>query len=84
MTTVTLGGNTIKLAGNFPQKGQSAAAFSLVATDLSNKGLQDFAGKRKVLNIVPSLDTPTCATSVPSAPATTSSSCAWTRTRTSG
>ena len=63
MSTVTLGGNTITLAGNFPQKGQSAAAFSLVATDLSNKGLQDFAGKRKVLNIVPSLDTPTCATS---------------------
>ena len=63
MTTVTLGGNPVNLAGNFPQKGQSAAAFSLVATDLSNKGLQDFAGKRKVLNIVPSLDTPTCATS---------------------
>ena len=63
MTTVTLGGNTINLAGSFPQKGQSAAPFSLVATDLSNKGLQDFAGKRKVLNIVPSLDTPTCATS---------------------
>ena len=63
MSTVTLGGNTINIAGNFPQKGQSAAAFSLVATDLSNKGLQDFAGKRKVLNIVPSLDTPTCAVS---------------------
>jgi len=63
MTTVTLGGKTINLAGNFPKKGQGAAAFSLVATDLSNKGLQDFAGKRKVLNIVPSLDTPTCAAS---------------------
>ena len=63
MTTVTLGGNPINLAGSFPQKGQSAAAFSLVATDLSNKGLRDFTGKRKVLNIVPSLDTPTCATS---------------------
>ena len=63
MTTVTLGGKPINLAGNFPQKGQGAAAFSLVATDLSNKGLKDYAGKRKVLNIVPSLDTPTCATS---------------------
>ena len=63
MSTVTLGGNTINVAGSFPQNGQSAAAFSLVATDLSNKGLADFAGKRKVLNIVPSLDTPTCATS---------------------
>ena len=63
MTTVTLGGNPIRLGGQFPQSGQKAAAFSLVAADLSNKSLQDFAGKRKVLNIVPSLDTPTCATS---------------------
>ena len=63
MTTVTLGGKPINLAGQFPQQGQSAAAFSLVAADLSNKTLKDFAGKRKVLNIVPSLDTPTCATS---------------------
>ena len=63
MTTVTLGGNPIHLAGQFPQPGQNAAAFSLVAADLSNKSLKDFAGKRKVLNIVPSLDTPVCATS---------------------
>lgn len=63
MTTVNLGGNPIQLSGQFPQPGQSAAAFSLVAADLSNKTLKDFAGKRKVLNIVPSLDTPTCATS---------------------
>ncbi len=63
MTTVTLGGNPIKLAGQFPTTGQVAAPFSLVAVDLSNKTLKDFAGKRKVLNIVPSLDTPTCATS---------------------
>jgi len=63
MTTVTLGGNPINLAGQFPKTGQTAAAFSLVAADLSNKTLKDFAGKRKVLNIVPSLDTPTCATS---------------------
>lgn len=63
MTTVTLGGNPINLAGKFPQTGQSAAPFSLVAADLSNKTLKDYTGKRKVLNIVPSLDTPTCATS---------------------
>ncbi|MDD5175202.1 MAG: thiol peroxidase [Sterolibacterium sp.] len=63
MTTVTLGGNPIHLAGQFPQPGQNAAAFSLVTADLSNKSLKDFAGKRKVLNIVPSLDTPVCATS---------------------
>ena len=63
MTTVTLGGNPIQLGGQFPDAGQHAAPFSLVAADLSNKALKDFAGKRKVLNIVPSLDTPTCATS---------------------
>lgn len=63
MTTVTLGGKPINLAGQFPQPGQSAVPFSLVAADLSNKTLKDFAGRRKVLNIVPSLDTPTCATS---------------------
>ncbi|MFA7268821.1 MAG: thiol peroxidase [Sterolibacterium sp.] len=63
MTTVTLGGNPIHIGGQFPQVGQNAAAFSLVAADLSNKSLKDYAGKRKVLNIVPSLDTPTCATS---------------------
>ena len=63
MTTVNLGGNPINLGGQFPSSGQQAAPFSLVAADLSNKALKDFAGKRKVLNIVPSLDTPTCATS---------------------
>ena len=63
MTTVTQGGKPIRVNGQFPQVGQTAAPFSLVAADLSNKTLKDFAGKRKVLNIVPSLDTPTCATS---------------------
>jgi len=63
MTQVTLGGNPIEVAGQFPSKGQTAPAFSLVAKDLSDKTLADFGNKRKVLNIVPSLDTPTCATS---------------------
>lgn len=63
MTTVTLGGNPVELAGNFPKVGDTAPAFSLVGTDLADVGLGNFAGKRKVLNIVPSLDTPTCATS---------------------
>lgn len=63
MTTVTLGGNPIHLAGQFPKSGDAAPAFSLVSTDLRDLSLKDFAGKRKVLNIVPSLDTPTCATS---------------------
>ena len=62
--TVTLGGNPVQVSGDFPQKGQSAAAFSLVAKDLADTPLASFAGKRKVLNIFPSIDTPTCATSV--------------------
>ncbi|MDY0071937.1 MAG: thiol peroxidase [Thauera sp.] len=63
MTTVTLGGNPIDVAGNFPQVGAAAPAFSLTGADLADVGLAAFAGKRKVLNIVPSLDTPVCATS---------------------
>ena len=62
MTTVTLGGNPLDVAGNFPQKGQSVPDFKLVGKDLKDVTLADFAGKRKVLNIVPSLDTPTGAT----------------------
>lgn len=63
MATVTLKGNPVEVAGNLPSKGDTAPAFSLAAADLSDVGLDAFAGKRKVLNIVPSLDTPTCATS---------------------
>lgn len=63
MSTVTLGGNPIELAGKFPQKGDGAPAFSLVGADLADVTLDTYPGKRKVLNIVPSLDTPTCATS---------------------
>jgi thiol peroxidase len=63
MSQVTLGGNPIQVDGSFPVPGQPAPAFSLVNAKLADVGLGDFAGKRKVLNIVPSLDTPTCATS---------------------
>jgi len=63
MTTVTLAGNPIRVGGRFPAKGDQAPASSLVAADLRDVKLGDFAGKKKVLNIVPSLDTPTCATS---------------------
>jgi len=63
MATVTLKGNPIDVAGSFPQKGQKAPAFKLVAKDLKDVSLSDYAGKRKVLNIVPSLDTAVCATS---------------------
>lgn len=63
MAAVTLGGNPITVAGNFPKKGDNAPDFTLTAKDLKETGLKDYAGKRKVLNIVPSLDTPTCAQS---------------------
>ncbi|GAB2945186.1 MULTISPECIES: thiol peroxidase [Aquaspirillum] len=62
--SVTLKGNPITLNGQFPQVGATATAFRLVAADLSEQGLDNFAGQRKVLNIFPSIDTPTCATSV--------------------
>jgi thiol peroxidase len=62
--TVTLGGNPVEVSGAFPQSGQNAPAFSLVAKDLADVSLASFAGKRKILNIFPSVDTPTCATSV--------------------
>jgi thioredoxin-dependent peroxiredoxin len=63
MSTVTLAGNPIEIGGAFPRTGQTAPAFTLVGKDLKDVRLSDFAGKRKVLNIVPSLDTPVCATS---------------------
>ena len=62
--TVTLGGNPIEVGGKFPAKGDQAPAFSLVGKDLADVSLASFSGKRKVLNIFPSIDTPTCALSV--------------------
>lgn len=64
MSTVTLGGKPVSVSGKFPGKGETARPFKLVAKDLSNVGLDDYAGRRKILNIFPSVDTPTCATSV--------------------
>ena len=61
--TVTLGGNPIPVNGDFPQKGQTAPAFSLVSPDLADISLESLGAKRKILNIFPSIDTPTCATS---------------------
>jgi thiol peroxidase len=63
MSTVTLGGKPVNVAGNFLQTGATAPEFSLTGKDLKDMGLKDFSGKRKVLNIVPSLDTPTCQAS---------------------
>ena len=61
--STTLGGNPVQLNGDFPKAGQTAPAFSLVSKDLQDTTLASFGNKRKVLNIVPSLDTPTCAAS---------------------
>jgi len=63
MATVTLGGDPINVGGNFPKPGELAHSFMLVDKDLKDVSLSQFAGKRKILNIVPSLDTPTCAES---------------------
>lgn len=60
---VTLGGNPIKVSGTFPKVGDTAPDFILVNKDLADVSLADFAGKKKILNIVPSLDTPVCAIS---------------------
>ena len=60
MTNVTLKGNPVPVAGQLPKTGAHGADFTLVNKDLQNVSLENFAGKRKVLNIVPSLDTPTC------------------------
>ncbi|AFJ47080.1 thiol peroxidase [Shimwellia blattae] len=57
-------GNPVAVAGQFPQKGNKAPAFTLTAADLSDVTLQQYAGKRKVLNIFPSIDTGVCAASV--------------------
>lgn len=64
MSTVTLQGNPIETVGELPAVGTKAADFKLVKTDLSEAGLSDYAGSRLILNIFPSVDTGTCATSV--------------------
>ena len=63
MATVTLKGNPIHTSGDLPAVGSAAPDFSLTKGDLSDVSLADFAGRKILLNIVPSLDTPTCATS---------------------
>lgn len=64
MAAITLQGNTINTVGNLPKVGEKAPDFELVAGDLSRKKLSDFEGHKLVLNIFPSVDTGTCATSV--------------------
>lgn len=63
MATVTLKGNPIHTSGDLPPVGAAAPDFCLTRNDLSDVSLRDFAGKRVLLNIVPSLDTGVCAAS---------------------
>ena len=62
--SVTLKGNPVDVAGNLPKVGSTAPNFTLVDKALADVTLDNYAGKRKVLNIFPSVDTPTCAMSV--------------------
>lgn len=64
MASITLGGNPVHTSGELPKVGTKLADFKLVKNDLSVASLSDFAGKKLVLNIFPSIDTGTCAASV--------------------
>jgi thioredoxin-dependent peroxiredoxin len=63
MSTITLKGNAIHTIGSLPEAGSKAPDFKLTRGDLGDVSLADFSGKVKILNIVPSLDTSTCALS---------------------
>ena len=63
MSEVTLGGKPVEVAGDLLEVGSKGPPFTLVNKDLKDVTLSDFAGQRKVLNIVPSLDTAVCAAS---------------------
>ena len=64
MSKITFKGSPVSTTGALPNVGDQAPDFSLTAADLSQKSLKDFAGKRVILNIFPSVDTGTCAASV--------------------
>ncbi|MDF0720696.1 thiol peroxidase [Kaistella sp. PBT33-4] len=63
MADITLKGNSIKSVGNLPEVGATMPDFSLVDGELNEKSLKDYAGKRKIYNIFPSIDTGICAAS---------------------
>ena len=63
MATITLHGNEVHTNGDLPAVGDKAPDFLLVDGELNNVSLEAYTGKKKLLNIVPSLDTPTCAMS---------------------
>jgi thiol peroxidase len=64
MAEITLKGNIIHTCGILPAVGTPAPDFVLTKTDFTDVSLKDFGGKKLVLNIFPSIDTPVCATSV--------------------
>lgn len=63
MQQITRAGEPLDVAGTLPAKGQAAPEMTLTNTELQDVTLATYAGKRKVLNIIPSVDTPTCAMS---------------------
>jgi thiol peroxidase len=63
MATITFQGNPIHTQGDLPIARSKAPDFKLTGSDLKDVSLASFAGKKKILNIVPSLDTSVCATS---------------------
>ena len=64
MASVIFGGKPVNTNGELPKVGSKAPDFKLTTIDLSIVSLSDFTGSKIVLNIFPSIDTPTCATSV--------------------
>lgn len=64
MPEISLRGTMVKTAGELPAEGTKAPEFHFVNTEMAEVTLSDFAGKKVVLNIFPSIDTPTCAKSV--------------------
>lgn len=61
MAEITLHGNSVHTAGELPQQGETIRPFELVDTELKTKTLNDFAGKRIIFSIFPSIDTGVCA-----------------------
>lgn len=64
MSQITHKGKSVTTYGHLPEKGEKAPHFELLKSDLSVATLQDFKGKRVIMNIFPSIDTNVCATSV--------------------
>ena len=63
MATITLKGNPVSTVGELPSAGSDAPSFSALKTDLSEVSLSEYAGKKVILNIFPSIDTGVCAAS---------------------